>query len=333
MRGVLNAALSAAALFLCCPVSARAPPPLASLAGAPIAFDRSISRDPPVVSNAWGSVGTVTNDVLSLSQILLPPYLDAGVPTARVTTSGAGAPPVQCTPDTQGPFGLSGSPSTVETFTLRSATDTLRTYDVDCVTPDCTSWTHATATIAAPFNATIDIVFDELPPRAPFSDHGAFSAACTVIQWAVSGGAWTARGGVPVEGWQVRAWARGGRIKPPPHLRPSNHFMFHCAVDPNRGAALGWRCVVRDAHAVRGQWRVAAAHAARRRRCAAHQCHGGADGRNARIPAGAGLDDSVPTLDSRLHMLPRDNWHSKCTRVALVRRHVCCVRCLGCGRF
>jgi len=204
-RASLCAALAAARA-----AAAPAPPPLSSIAGEPLAFDAAIPRDPPAISNFWGSVGSETTDVLSLSQLLLPPFLDVGVPTARVTAGSARAPPAQCTPDTQGPFGLDGTPATTETFSLRSATAALRTYDVRCTTPDCTSWTTATATVAAPFNASIDIVFDELPPHAPFSDHGTFSASCATIRWAKSGGAWSARGGNPVEGWQ---WTPTGLLR------------------------------------------------------------------------------------------------------------------------
>ena len=187
---------------------APAPPPLSTLAGDPVAFDATLPRDPPAITNAWGSVGSETTDVLSLSQILIPPYLDVGVPTARVSVGAASA---ACrAPDAGGAWGLRGSPSTEETFTLLSATPALRTYAVRCVTPDCTSWASATATIPAPFDETISIVFDELPPHAPFSDHGTFDSTCSTINWVVSGGAWTAPSTAAVEGWQ---WTPTGFLR------------------------------------------------------------------------------------------------------------------------
>ena len=59
-------------------------PPLSSLTGAAQA-PSALPRDLPVMANFFGSAGSA-NDVVGLSQVLLPPYLDAGLPTAFAFT-------------------------------------------------------------------------------------------------------------------------------------------------------------------------------------------------------------------------------------------------------
>ena len=85
VRALLVAAAAAAA---------AAPPQLASLAGARIAPDAN-PRDVPAITNFWGSVGSSPSDVVGLSQVMLPPFLDVGVPTAALRA----APATACAPD------------------------------------------------------------------------------------------------------------------------------------------------------------------------------------------------------------------------------------------
>jgi len=163
-----------------------------------------------VLTNAWGSAGTA-NDLLGLSQVLLPPYLDQGVPTA--TLSYAASPATPCSPDLTGPYLLQGAGATaVQRFMLTSSSAALRTYNLTCTGSDCTSWHTAQAASAAPF-VTFNITYNELPPHAPFSDQGAFSPSCTRVTFARSPGVWCAASDatqcgapppVPLEGWQ---WA------------------------------------------------------------------------------------------------------------------------------
>ena len=186
-------------------------PPLSSLTGAAQA-PSALPRDLPVLANFIGSAGSA-NDVVGLSQVLLPPYLDAGLPTAELRYAPAAAP---CAPDTMGAYLLVGAGDTArQTFLLTSASPSLRTYSLTCAGPDCTSWRTANASSAAPF-AAFAIDYHELPPRAAFSDVGTFSSACARVDFARSAGAWCAAsappaqcagasgGSVPLEGWQ---WA------------------------------------------------------------------------------------------------------------------------------
>ena len=187
-------------------MTAPLPPPLSSLQGTP-QYASVLPRDLPVLANSWGSVGTA-NDLLGLSQVLLPPYLDQGVPTATLSYANPSSAPA-CSPETAGPYVLQGAPVT-QTFTLTSANASLRTYSLTCTGSDCTSWVIAEATSAAPF-ATFAITYHELPPHAPFSDVGTFSPTCQKVTFASSPGAWCAvtdpqctasPGALPLQGWQ-----------------------------------------------------------------------------------------------------------------------------------
>eukprot|EP00047_Mylnosiga_fluctuans_P006723 m.248685 g.248685 ORF g.248685 m.248685 type:complete len:756 (+) comp15813_c0_seq1:800-3067(+) len=81
------------AMFAWTGLAALPPPSLQSLAGARyVRADGPAARDLPVLSNFWGSVGCDPSlDVLSLSQILLPPFLDRGIATGSVRIDGTPA--------------------------------------------------------------------------------------------------------------------------------------------------------------------------------------------------------------------------------------------------
>jgi hypothetical protein len=149
---------------------------------------------------------------LGLSQVQLPPFIDAGVPTGVIRIGSS--PP--CFPETMNPWTIGNDD---QYFFPVNATPTLRHYNLTCTTPGCTSWHTATATMPAPFTS-FHIVYNEIPPHTPFSDDGTFDASCTVIKYA-SGGSWCASthnpsctptdSSVPLEGWQwsptgVRRW-------------------------------------------------------------------------------------------------------------------------------
>ena len=190
-------------------------PPLSSLTGLARAPD-SEPRDVPAVTNFWGSVGSSPSDVVGLSQVMLPPYLDVGVPT------GALLPPQHpCFPETAGAWSVAG---TAQYFSLAQANASARVYTLFCNTSCSTSWHTATATMPAPFSS-LHIVFHMQPGFKPVQDGGAFDGSCSVLQWR-SGGTWCALAGnpscapaprgVPLEGWQwtptgVLRWGGGAQ--------------------------------------------------------------------------------------------------------------------------
>lgn len=180
------------------------PPSLTSLTGNPRWADDN-PRDAPTITNFWGSVGSTLDDMLGLSQILLPPYVDIGLTTSKVTTNKS---TIACSPENMGPYLIGVSE---QFFYLVSSTPTLRTYNLTCVSPGCTSWHNATATMPYPFNA-FHIIFQEIPPHTPFSDDGIFDSSCTIVNFQISGGEWCASNENPqcipennqltVESWQ-----------------------------------------------------------------------------------------------------------------------------------
>jgi hypothetical protein len=212
-------AVGASFLLIGLAAASPAPPPLSTLAGTSVAPDEN-PRDMPTITNFWGSVGTSQSDLLGLSQVLLPPFLDVGAPTARVRI-GSG-PTAGCAPETIGPWTIGGDD---QFFYLVSSNDTVRTYNLTCTTPGCTSWHNATGVMLAPFT-TVHIVFGEIPPHTPFDDTGTFDDSCTVLPFVRSGGSWCASShnpsctpksdNVAVQGWQwtptgVVRWGGPGR--------------------------------------------------------------------------------------------------------------------------
>lgn len=189
----------------------RSPPPLNSLTGIVRAPDTE-PRDVPAITNFWGSVGSSPSDVVGLSQVMLPPYLDVGVPTGALLSS----PPRPCAPDTAGAWTIEG---TVQYFNLTFSNASLRLYNLSCTTACSTSWHTASAAMSAPFSA-LHIVFHMQPGFKPFQDDGDFDASCSVIRWRSGGGNWCAPGanpscapatrGVPLEGWQ---WTPTGVLR------------------------------------------------------------------------------------------------------------------------
>lgn len=200
--------LAPVSLFLALAGGVPLPPPLSSLQGTP-QTPSSLPRDLPVISTSWGSIGTA-NDVLGLSQILLPPYLDQGVPTSSLTLGPIDSP---CQPEVAGPYLVQGfgADAALQTFTLVSSSPTTKLYTLTCTGSDCTSWHTANATSQAPFS-TFDITYNELPGHAPFSDTGKFFTGCLTIGFVKSPGLWCAAasnpqcsatpGTIPLEGWQ-----------------------------------------------------------------------------------------------------------------------------------
>ena len=200
------AAVSSVLLAAAAAASARQqqqqPPPLASLAGLARAPDAE-TRDVPAVTNFWGSVGSSPEDVVGLSQVMLPPYLDVGVPTAELSLR----PRPACAPEAAGAWTIAG---TAQYFALASANATARVYNLSCTTACSTSWHTATAVMPAPFSR-LHIVFNMQPGFKPFQDDGAFDASCGVITWS-GGSTWCAPAlnaacvpvstSVPLEGWQ-----------------------------------------------------------------------------------------------------------------------------------
>ena len=185
------------------------PPPLSSLGGQP-RYPDGESRDVPAITNFWGSTGSSATDVIGLSQVMLPPYLDVGVPTATLRVG----PSTGCTPDTAGAWSIEG---TAQYFTLISSNETLRVYNVSCTTACSTSWHTAIATMPSPFIA-FHIVYNMQPGFKNFSDNGEFDASCSVIQY--PGGRWCALTenpscspvprNVPLDGWQ---WTPTGVLR------------------------------------------------------------------------------------------------------------------------
>ena len=179
------------------------PPPLASLTGLPRTRDAE-QRDVPAITNFFGSVGSSPTDVVGLSQVMLPPYLDVGVPTATLSLNAH--KPTGCRPEDAGAWSIAG---TEQYFKLESENETARLYSVFCTTACSTSWHTATAASVAPFLG-FHIVYDMQPGFKNFSDTGLFDASCSVIEY--SGGDWCALSlnpsctpvgaGVPLEGWQ-----------------------------------------------------------------------------------------------------------------------------------
>ena len=198
------------ALFISLAFAAQ-PPPLNSLTGTPQSPDAN-PRDVPAITNFFGSVGSSSSDVVGLSQVMLPPFLDVGVPTASL---GRGSAQRACEPELAGAWTIA---VTAQYFALVSANASTRVYNVSCTTACSTSWHTATATMAAPFNA-LRIVFDMQPGFKPFQDAGAFDGSCSVITWS-GGSTWCASGenptcarassGVPLEGWQ---WTPTGVLR------------------------------------------------------------------------------------------------------------------------
>ena len=189
----------------------RQPPPLGSLAGLARAPDAE-PRDVPAITNFFGSVGSAPDDVVGLSQVMLPPYLDVGVPTA-VLSPRAAQP--ACSPEAAGAWTIAG---TAQFFALASSNASARVYNLSCTTACSTSWHTATATMAAPFVA-FRIVFHMQPGFAPFSDTGSFDASCGVITYS-AGSRWCALAlnpsctpvgtGVALDGWQ---WTPTGILR------------------------------------------------------------------------------------------------------------------------
>ena len=187
----------------------RSAPPLSSLTGLARAPD-SEPRDVPAITNFWGSVGSSPSDVVGLSQVMLPPYLDVGVPT------GVLQPPQRpCSPEAAGAWSVAG---TAQYFSLVQANESVRLYALFCNASCSTSWHTATATMPAPFSS-LHIVYHMQPGFKPFQDDGAFDGSCSVLQWR-SGGVWCALEGnpscapaprgVPLEGWQ---WTPTGVLR------------------------------------------------------------------------------------------------------------------------
>lgn len=180
------------------------PPPLSSLTGIPRGIDGE-SRDVPAITNFWGSVGSSPTDVVGLSQVMLPPFLDVGVPTALLSLDAA--PSHACSPETAGAWTIA---NTYQYFNLISENATVRLYELSCNTSCSTSWHTASATMPAPFTY-FHIVYNMQPGFNPFEDDGFFDTSCTVINYA-KGGEWCASsenpscnpasGGIPLEGWQ-----------------------------------------------------------------------------------------------------------------------------------
>ena len=198
-------------LVLVCCQAAPLPPPLASLFGAPVTPDEN-PRDVPVVTNFWGSVGSA-HDVIGLSQVQVPPFVDVGVSTGGITIGSQ--PP--CSPETLNPW--TAGTSDTNLFYLVNETPMLRTYNVSCVSPGCTSWHNATATSPYPFTG-YHIVYDEIPPHPPFTDDGSFDVSCTVVTYSSTPFQWCASqanpsctpttNAVPLEGWQ---WTPTGTLR------------------------------------------------------------------------------------------------------------------------
>lgn len=185
------------------------PPPLSSLVGQP-RYPDAESRDVPAITNFWGSTGSSPTDVVGLSQVMLPPYLDVGVPTAALRVG----PTAGCSPDTAGAWSIEG---TEQYFALISSNDTMRMYNVSCTNECSTSWHTAVATMPSPFIA-FHIVYHMQPGFKNFSDNGEFDASCSVIQY--PGGRWCALAEnpscspvprtVPLDGWQ---WTPTGVLR------------------------------------------------------------------------------------------------------------------------
>ena len=89
------------------------------------------------------SVGS-TEDVLGLSQVQVPPFVDVGVPTGSVE---AGYRP-PCSPEKMNPW--TAGTSDTNFFYLVSETPELRTYNLTCATPGCTSWHWHTVRLPRP---------------------------------------------------------------------------------------------------------------------------------------------------------------------------------------
>ena len=186
------------------------PPPLASLAGLARAPDAE-SRDVPAVTNFFGSVGSAPGDVVGLSQVMAPPFLDVGVPTGELSLR----PRPACAPEAAGAWSIAG---TEQFFSLVSANASMKVYNLSCTTACSTSWHTATATMPAPFVA-FHIVFDMQPGFKPFEDDGSLDASCSVVTYS-GGSRWCAlalnpscepvSAGVPLEGWQ---WTPTGVLR------------------------------------------------------------------------------------------------------------------------
>jgi hypothetical protein len=185
------------------------PPPLSTLAGTVVSPDEN-PRDVPAITNFWGSVGSASGDILSLSQIQLPPFLDQGVATGVIRV-GASPP---CSPESMNPWTIGDDD---QYFFLVNSTPSMRFYNLTCTTAGCTSWHTATATMPAPFTS-FHITYDEIPPHPPFADNGMFDASCTVISY--RSGDWCASHYNPtctpqsssstLEGWQ---WTPTGVLR------------------------------------------------------------------------------------------------------------------------
>ena len=181
------------------------PPPLSSLTGIPRSLD-SESRDVPAITNFWGSVGSSPSDVVGLSQVMLPPFLDVGVPTALLSLDSSPSQPA-CSPETAGAWTIA---DTYQYFNLISENSTMKLYELTCNTSCSTSWHTASASMPAPFDM-FHIVYHMQPGFNPFEDDGFFDTSCTIINYA-KGGHWCASeenpsctpasSGVPLEGWQ-----------------------------------------------------------------------------------------------------------------------------------
>jgi hypothetical protein len=198
--------------FLSYSLSHQLPPPLSSLTGIPRYIDGE-TRDVPAITNFWGSVGSSSSDVVGLSQVMLPPFLDVGVPTALLSTSDP--TPSACSPENTGAWTIA---DTYQYFNLISENITMKLYNLTCNTSCSSSWHTASATMPSPFN-TFHIVYHMQPGFNPFEDDGVFDESCTVINYR-KGGQWCASQlnpsctpetkGILLEGWQ---WTPTGILR------------------------------------------------------------------------------------------------------------------------